>query len=155
VADPSRSTAATPGPPPFAGQFLVFACICRYWRVYWHFLVWAVAGVCYNLRISGSDTVAGNVRAEADCLKAVRALKLGEIVWDGTVPGFAARRQTCETVADVVKFRTTVGRQRWHTIGRHGAPWAPDTAREEAAGSSARWHEAPTRAPPNRTGGGR
>jgi integrase len=24
------------------------------------------------------------------------------------------------------------GRQRWHTIGRHGAPWTPDEARREA-----------------------
>ena len=35
-------------------------------------------------------------------------------------------------VAYVLKFRTAEGRQRWHTIGRHGAPWTPDTAREEA-----------------------
>ena len=37
-----------------------------------------------------------------------------------------------QAVAYVLKFRTTEGRQRWHTIGRHGAPWTPDTAREEA-----------------------
>jgi len=24
------------------------------------------------------------------------------------------------------------GRQRWLTIGLHGAPWTPDTARDEA-----------------------
>jgi integrase len=35
-------------------------------------------------------------------------------------------------VAYVLKFRTAEGRQRWHTIGRHGAPWTPDTARDEA-----------------------
>ena len=32
----------------------------------------------------------------------------------------------------VLKYRTTGGRQRWQTIGRHGVPWTPDTAREEA-----------------------
>jgi integrase len=35
-------------------------------------------------------------------------------------------------VAYILKSRTTEGRQRWHTIGRHGAPWTPDTARDEA-----------------------
>jgi integrase len=29
-------------------------------------------------------------------------------------------------------FRTSEGRTRRYTIGRHGAPWTPDTAREEA-----------------------
>jgi integrase len=32
----------------------------------------------------------------------------------------------------VLKYRTAPGRQRWHTIGRHGAPWTPDLARAEA-----------------------
>jgi integrase len=29
-------------------------------------------------------------------------------------------------------YRTGEGRQRWYTIGRHGSPWTPDTARSEA-----------------------
>jgi integrase len=65
-------------------------------------------------------------------LKEVRALAPGETVWDAAVPSFGARRQKGLAVAYVLKFRTTEGRQRWHTIGRHGAPWTPDTAREEA-----------------------
>ena len=32
----------------------------------------------------------------------------------------------------VLFYRTSEGRQRWFTIGRHGAPWTPETAREEA-----------------------
>ena len=48
------------------------------------------------------------------------------------MPGFGARRQTGDEVAYVLKSRTAEGRQRWHSIGRHGAPWAPDAAREEA-----------------------
>lgn len=64
-------------------------------------------------------------------LRKVRALKAGGIAWDTAVPGFGARRQR-DTVAYFLKYRTTDGRQRWHTIGRHGAPWTPDTAREEA-----------------------
>jgi integrase len=65
-------------------------------------------------------------------LREVRALTSSEIVWDAAVPGFGARRQKGKTVAYVLKFRTAEGRQRWHTIGRHGAPWTPDMAREEA-----------------------
>ncbi len=46
--------------------------------------------------------------------------------------GFGARRQKGDSVAYVVKYRTTEGRQRWATIGRHGSPWTPDLARAEA-----------------------
>ena len=62
----------------------------------------------------------------------VRALAPGETLWDSAVAGFAARRQQGDAVAYILKSRTSEGRQRWHTIGRHGAPWTPDTARKEA-----------------------
>ena len=65
-------------------------------------------------------------------LRDVRALKPGETVWDAAVPGFGARRQKGDTVAYVLFYRTAEGRQRWQTIGRHGAPWTPEQAREEA-----------------------
>jgi integrase len=65
-------------------------------------------------------------------LRKVRALEPSETVWDATVPGFGARRQKGNAVTYVLKFRTAEGRQRWHTIGRHGAPWTPETARDEA-----------------------
>ncbi len=65
-------------------------------------------------------------------LKEVRALGPGETIWDAAVPSFGARRQKGPAIAYVLKFRTTEGRQRWHTIGRHGAPWTPEMAREEA-----------------------
>jgi integrase len=64
-------------------------------------------------------------------LREVRALEPGSIVWDGTLPGFGARRQQ-DSTSYVLKYRTREGRQRWHTIGRHGAPWTPETARAEA-----------------------
>ena len=65
-------------------------------------------------------------------LREVRALKPGEIVWDGSVTGFGARRQIGPMVTYVLKYRTRGGRQRFHAIGRHGSPWTPETAREEA-----------------------
>jgi integrase len=53
-------------------------------------------------------------------------------VWDSAVPGFGARRQEGAAIAYILKYRTAEGRQRWYTIGRHGAPWTPYKAREEA-----------------------
>jgi integrase len=55
-----------------------------------------------------------------------------EVIWDDAVAGFGARRQKSDAVAYVLIYRTQEGRQRWHTIGRHGSPWVPDTARAEA-----------------------
>jgi integrase len=65
-------------------------------------------------------------------LREVRALGLGEIIWDTAVTGFAARRQKGAAVTYLVKYRTAEGRQRWHTIGRRGAPWTPEKARDKA-----------------------
>jgi integrase len=65
-------------------------------------------------------------------LQQVRALEPGEIIWDPSLPGFGARRQRSAAVSYVLFYRTKEGRQRWFTIGRHGAPWTPDTARKEA-----------------------
>jgi integrase len=65
-------------------------------------------------------------------LRTVRALAPASIAWDGAIPGFGARRRSGDAVTYILKFRTAEGRQRWFTIGRHGAPWTPDTARAEA-----------------------
>jgi len=65
-------------------------------------------------------------------LREVRALKCGETIWDESLPGFGARRQKSDAVSYVLFYRNARGRQRWHTIGRHGAPWTPDEARDEA-----------------------
>jgi hypothetical protein len=56
-------------------------------------------------------------------------------VWDqgkGAVSGFGVRRQKGDAVAYILKYRTADGRQRWTTIGRHGAPLTPHMARNEA-----------------------
>src|SRR5262245_22037708 len=62
----------------------------------------------------------------------IKALRPAQVVWDSAVIGFGARRQRSDAVSYFVIYRTAEGRQRWHTIGRHGAPWLPDTARDEA-----------------------
>jgi integrase len=64
----------------------------------------------------------------------VDKLASGELIWDagkGSVTGFGARRQRGPAVTYVFKYRNAGG-QRWQTIGRHGSPWTPETARVEA-----------------------
>ena len=65
-------------------------------------------------------------------LRDIQKMGPGDTKWDAAVPGFGVRRQIGTAVSYILKYRTAEGRQRWHTIGRHGAPWTPDTAREEA-----------------------
>jgi integrase len=65
-------------------------------------------------------------------LRDVRILRPGETIWDATVAGFGARRQQGDAVTYILRYRTASGRQRFQTLGRHGAPWTPDTARDEA-----------------------
>jgi integrase len=65
-------------------------------------------------------------------LREVAALAANEEVWDSAVAGFGARRQRSKAVAYVLMYRTREGRLRRYTIGRHGAPWTPETARIEA-----------------------
>ena len=67
-------------------------------------------------------------------IRTVQALAPGDVIWDAghkeSVRGFGVRRQRGLPVY-VLKYRLH-GRQRFLTIGTHGAPWAPDTARREA-----------------------
>jgi integrase len=53
------------------------------------------------------------------------------ILWDREVRGFGVRCRASGAKHYVLKMRV-VGRQRWLTIGRHGSPWTPDSARREA-----------------------
>jgi hypothetical protein len=80
---------------------------------------------------AGRQPGGNRARDDASAI-AIARLGPGEVIWDTVVTGFGARRQRSDAVSYVVIFRTRDGRQRWHTIGRHGAPWVPDTARDEA-----------------------
>src|SRR3954469_21840339 len=53
------------------------------------------------------------------------------IIWDKEVMGFGIRCRPSGAKHYVLKMRAG-GRQRWLTIGRHGSPWTPDSARGEA-----------------------
>jgi integrase len=62
-------------------------------------------------------------------IRAVQAMKPGEIIWDSKLPGFGARRQL-NAVSYILKFRLH-GLQRFVTLGRHGI-LTPDEARRKA-----------------------
>ena len=63
--------------------------------------------------------------------RAVDALRTGDIVWDAEVSGFGVRCRASGSKFYMVKYRAG-DRQRWYTIGRHGAPWTVQEARREA-----------------------
>ena len=65
-------------------------------------------------------------------LREIRSLKPNEEIWDTAVPGFGACRRSGDRVSYIVMYRTEENRQRRFTIGPHGAPLTPDTARAEA-----------------------
>lgn len=61
---------------------------------------------------------------------AVDRLAVGETIRDAELKGFGARRQVGAVSYFLVKRIN--GRLRWMTIGLHGNPWTPETARKEA-----------------------
>lgn len=61
----------------------------------------------------------------------VRQLAPGEEIRDTELKGFGVRRQT-NIISYFVHTRIR-GRLKRLTIGRHGSPWTPETARKEAA----------------------
>jgi integrase len=64
-------------------------------------------------------------------ITAVRSLEPGDELRDSELKGFGVRRQSA-TVSYFVHTRIN-GRLKRLTIGRHGSPWTPETARKEAA----------------------
>jgi integrase len=65
-------------------------------------------------------------------LREIAKIQPGTTIWDSEVACFGARRQKSESISYIVYYRTAENRQRFHTIGRHGSPWTPETARKEA-----------------------
>lgn len=89
-----------------------------------------VSGCSQLLPLISSHVVAGVVAMRGKISKrAVDALDDG-ILWDTELRGFGVRARTTGKTY-VLKFRID-GKQRWHTIGRHGSPWTPELARREA-----------------------
>jgi hypothetical protein len=68
-------------------------------------------------------------------IRDVEKLGNSETIWDGgkgSCVGFFARRQKTAVISYALMYRTLAGRQRVFTIGKHGSPWVPETAREKA-----------------------
>lgn len=66
---------------------------------------------------------------------AVARLMPGSILWDGKISGFGARCLESGRIIYFLQYRAGRGRGarlRWVTIGKHGSPWTPETARVEA-----------------------
>ena len=59
------------------------------------------------------------------------AVERDKVIWDTDLPGFGLRCRAGGAKFYVLKYRAG-GRARWYTIGRHGGPWTPATARREA-----------------------
>ena len=67
-------------------------------------------------------------------LQAIKAAKPGSeryTLWDSELKGFGLRVNADSSKSYALKYLFK-GRQRWRTIGKHGSPWTPDTARNEA-----------------------
>jgi integrase len=63
-------------------------------------------------------------------MKTVEQLQRGTRVWDTVVQGFGVRRQK-DGAYYYLRFRRN-GVQYMRSIGRHGSPWTPELARNEA-----------------------
>lgn len=67
--------------------------------------------------------------------RAVDGMEADDTFWDAEVAGFCVRCRAGKVKSYGLKYREGRGRtarQRWFTIGRHGAPWTVETARTEA-----------------------
>ncbi|HWH56882.1 MAG TPA: tyrosine-type recombinase/integrase [Terriglobales bacterium] len=63
--------------------------------------------------------------------------RIGEdVLWDTDVKGFGVRKRSTDVCVYIFRYRPAPGGrsapQRTLTIGRHGSPWSPDSARSEA-----------------------
>lgn len=68
-------------------------------------------------------------------IDALLASKLAGFVWDEDLKGFGVKTTPNGSASYVVQYRMG-GREsktRRYTIGGHGSPWTPTTARDEAS----------------------
>src|SRR5437660_4437649 len=73
-------------------------------------------------------------KRSVDALKAA-AGGAEAVLWDSELKGFGVRVQRGSAKSYVLHYRAGTGRGaqlRKLTIGRHGSPWTPETARREA-----------------------
>ncbi len=71
------------------------------------------------------------VKLTLQSVKFAEAKPARYIVWDTATKGFGLRVNVDGSKTYILKYAFE-GRQTWHTIGKHGSPWTPETARKEA-----------------------
>jgi integrase len=94
---------------------------------------WLHTGCTAAMPTTWRHKVATKITART--VEAARTTQQRFFIWDKEIPGFGLRVLPSGAKHYVLKYRTGRGcsaRQRWVTIGRHGAPWTPDLARREA-----------------------
>ncbi len=69
-----------------------------------------------------------------ESVDALIARRQEAILWDNGIKGFGAKVTKAGTLSYVLQFRMggREARTRRYTIGSHGSPWTPSTARDEA-----------------------
>jgi integrase len=72
-----------------------------------------------------------NVKITKRTVDAQKAGAVRKTIWDSVIRGFGLRTTPAGVKTYVLKY-TFKGEQRWFTIGKHGSPWTPETARQEA-----------------------
>lgn len=70
-------------------------------------------------------------RLTLQLVKSAKPRETRYTLWDTELKGFGLRVNADGSKSYALKYLFQ-GRQRWHTIGKHGSPWTPDTARNEA-----------------------
>src|SRR6266851_3075848 len=88
-------------------------------------------------------------KRSVDALKAA-ADGAEAVLWDSELKGFGVRVQRGGAKSYVLHYRAGSGQGaplRKLTIGRHGSPWTPETARKEAKTSPSTVRRVPSAAP--------
>ena len=79
-----------------------------------------------ELKAEGREAVQGKITKTA-----VDRLEPWSVLWDSEVKGFGVRRHGADARHYLLRYRFG-GKQTFRKIGRHGSPFTPDTARNEA-----------------------
>src|SRR5437762_310226 len=90
--------------------------------------------LCFCWSLARGDSIMPTARITKHTVDTVLAGPKDVFLWDDEVRGFGLRTTPTGAKSYVLQYRMG-GREspsRRYTIGRHGSPWTPQTARKEA-----------------------